>query len=133
MAVEALDVSVDSKGAVVVDEQLRTSVAGVYAVGYLIGAPMETFTARKSGTYAARVVMGEKVSYRPADWPDFLHTLYEVNWLGLREEEARARYRNVVILKMPRTIRTGSTSVCRRATGRGSMRWRTRIFAIEWG
>jgi 2-oxopropyl-CoM reductase (carboxylating) len=100
-AVEALGVAVDNKGAVLVDEQLQTSVPGVYAVGDLIGAPMEMFKARKSGTYAARAIMGEKVSYRPVDWPDFLHTHYEVSWLGLGEEEARARYRNIVTLKLP--------------------------------
>jgi pyruvate/2-oxoglutarate dehydrogenase complex dihydrolipoamide dehydrogenase (E3) component len=101
MAVNALGVAVDGTGAVVVDEQLRTSVSDVYAVGDLIGAPMEIFKARKSGTYAARAIMGEKVSYRPADWPDFLHTHYEVSWLGLGEEDARARFSNVVVLKMP--------------------------------
>jgi 2-oxopropyl-CoM reductase (carboxylating) len=100
-AVDALGVAVDSNGAVTVDEQLQTSVPGVYAVGDLIGAPMEMFKARKSGTYAARAIMGEKVHYRPADWPDFLHTHYEVSWLGLGEEEARERYRNVLVLKMP--------------------------------
>ena len=100
-AVDALGLAVDERGAVLVDEQLQTSVPGVYAVGDLIGAPMEMFKARKSGTYAARAIMGEKVSYRPADWPDFLHTHYEVSWLGLGEEEARERYQNVVILKMP--------------------------------
>jgi len=100
-AVEALGVAIDRKGAVVVDERLRTSVPSVYAVGDLIGAPMEMFKARKSGTYAARAIMGEGVSYQPADWPDFLHTHYEVSWLGLGEEEARGRYRNVVVLKMP--------------------------------
>jgi pyruvate/2-oxoglutarate dehydrogenase complex dihydrolipoamide dehydrogenase (E3) component len=45
--------------------------------------------------------MGEAVSYRPADWPDFLHTHYEVSWLGLGEDAARARYTNVVVLKLP--------------------------------
>jgi len=100
-AVEALGIAIDKDGAVVVDEQLQTSVPGVYAVGDLIGAPMEMFKARKSGTYAARAIMGEKVSYVPAGWPDFLHSHYEVSWLGLGEEEARARYRNVVVLKMP--------------------------------
>jgi 2-oxopropyl-CoM reductase (carboxylating) len=100
-AVETLSVAVDEQGAVLVDEQLQTSVPGVYAAGDLIGAPMEMFKARKSGTYAARAVMGERVSYKPADWPDFLHTHYEVSWLGLGEEEAGARYRKVVVLKMP--------------------------------
>lgn len=101
MAVEALGVEVDANGAIVVDDALRTSIAGVYAVGDLIGAPMEMFKARKSGAFAARAIMGEAVSYRPANWPDFLHTHYEVSWLGLGEEAARARYSNVVVLKLP--------------------------------
>ena len=51
--------------------------------------------------YAARHIMGEAVDYRPTDWPDFLHTHYEVTWMGLREEEARERYPNIVTIKMP--------------------------------
>lgn len=101
MAVEALGVEVDANGAIVVDDALRTSIAGVYAVGDLIGAPMEMFKARKSGAFAARAIMGEAVSYRAANWPDFLHTHYEVSWLGLGEEAARAHYSNVVVLKLP--------------------------------
>ncbi len=98
----ALGAEIDAAtGAVVVDETLQTSIPGVYAVGDLIGAPMEMFKARKSGTYAARAIMGEAISYRPADWPDFLHTHYEVSWLGLGEEEARRRYPNVVTIRMP--------------------------------
>jgi 2-oxopropyl-CoM reductase (carboxylating) len=101
MAVETLGVEVDAKGAIIVDDALRTSVPGVYAVGDLIGAPMEMFKARKSGAFAARSIMGEPVSYRAASWPDFLHTHYEVSWLGLGEEAARALYKNVVVLKLP--------------------------------
>jgi pyruvate/2-oxoglutarate dehydrogenase complex dihydrolipoamide dehydrogenase (E3) component len=98
---EDLGVEVDAKGAVIVDPTLQTSVPGVYAVGDLIGAPMEMFKARKSGAYAARAIMGEKVSYSPRDWPEFVHTHYEISWLGLGEEAARARYRTVVVLKLP--------------------------------
>ncbi len=101
LAAQALGVKVDAKGAIIVDDMLRTSSPGVYAVGDLIGAPMEMFKARKSGAYAARAIMGESVTYRPTDWPDFLHTHYEVSWLGLGEEAARQRYRNVVVLKLP--------------------------------
>lgn len=98
---DVLGVEIGPKNEVVVDDHLRTSVPNVYAVGDLIGAPMEMFKARRSGTYAARNVMGDDVAYSPADWPDFLHTHYEVSWLGLGEEEARARFGNVVIIKMP--------------------------------
>jgi pyruvate/2-oxoglutarate dehydrogenase complex dihydrolipoamide dehydrogenase (E3) component len=100
-AQEALNLAVDADGAVRVDSQLRTSVPGVYAVGDLAGAPMEMFKARKGGMYAARNIMGEAAHYRLGAYPDFLHTHYEVCWLGLGEEQARARYPNVATLKLP--------------------------------
>jgi 2-oxopropyl-CoM reductase (carboxylating) len=101
MAAKVLGVQIGSKNEVIVDSQLRTSVPNVYAVGDLIGAPMEMFKARKSGVYAARNAMGGTVHYEPKDFPDFLHTHYEVSWLGMGEEEARAKYPNIVIIKMP--------------------------------
>lgn len=101
MPAKALGVQVGKKNEVIVDEHLQTSVPGVYAIGDLIGGPMEMFKARKSGTYAARNVMGEKIAYAPKEWPDFLHTHYEVSWMGLSEQEARAKYENVITIKMP--------------------------------
>lgn len=101
MAVEALGVKIGNKNEILVNSRLQTSVPNVYAVGDLIGAPMEMFKARKSGVYAARNVMGLEAHYEAKDFPDFLHTHYEVSWLGLGEEEARKKFKNVIIIKMP--------------------------------
>jgi pyruvate/2-oxoglutarate dehydrogenase complex dihydrolipoamide dehydrogenase (E3) component len=101
MPARVLGVKIGPKNEVLVDEHLQTSVPGVYAIGDLIGGPMEMFKARKSGTYAARNVMGERISYQPKEWPDFLHTHYEVSWMGLSEGEARAKYEKIITIKMP--------------------------------
>ena len=98
---EALGVAVVADGAIQVDSRMRTSIPDVYAVGDVTGPPMEMFKARKGGMYAARNIMGEEAHYAVEDYPDFLHTHYEVCWLGLGEEQARARYREVVVLKLP--------------------------------
>lgn len=45
--------------------------------------------------------MGLDAHYEAKDFPDFLHTHYEVSWLGLGEEEARKKFKNVIIIKMP--------------------------------
>ncbi len=124
MPVATLGVRTGAKGEVLVDRHLRTSVPEVYAVGDLIGAPMEMFKARKSGTYAARNVMGESLEYVPNDFPDFLHTHYEVTWVGMGEEEARARYRDVMIIKMPPDSPDG-WNVCLPASDR------TMLYAFE--
>jgi pyruvate/2-oxoglutarate dehydrogenase complex dihydrolipoamide dehydrogenase (E3) component len=98
---DVLGVAVGDRGEVLVDDHLRTSVPDVYAVGDLIGGPMEMWKARRSGVYAAKNIMGLDAPFRPRDWPDFLHTHYEVSWLGLGEEEARARYGDIIVIKMP--------------------------------
>ncbi len=80
---------------------MQTSVPGVYAIGDLIGSPMEMFKARKCGMTAARNIMGEPYEFDFSEYPDFLHTTYEVTWVGLTEAEARERYDDVVVIQMP--------------------------------
>lgn len=98
---EVLGVEVGEKGEILVDKHMRTSVPNVYAIGDLIGPPMEMFKARKGGVTAARNIMGEPCEFDWTDYPDFLHSTYEISWVGLSEEEARQRYENVVIIQMP--------------------------------
>jgi dihydrolipoamide dehydrogenase len=50
---------------------------------------------------ASKNIMGEPAEFDFSEYPDFLHTTYEVTWVGLSEEEARARYDNVIIIQMP--------------------------------
>ena len=76
---------------------MRTSVENVYAVGDLIGAPMKMFKARKCGMTAARNIMGDPYEFDFSEYPDFLHTTYEMTWVGLSEDEARQRYPNVTV------------------------------------
>ena len=40
---------------------------------------------------AARNIMGEPYEFDFSEYPDFLHTTYEVTWVGLTEAEADAR------------------------------------------
>ena len=99
--VKALGVEIDDRGAVVVDGHMRTSVPGVYAIGDLVGPPMEMFKARKCGMTAARNIMGEDYSFDFSEYPDFLHSTYEVTWVGLSEREAREKYDDVIVIQMP--------------------------------
>ena len=96
-----LGLATDERGFVVADATMRTSVPSVYAAGDLLGPPMEMFKARKCGVAAARNIMGEHYEFDFTEYPDFLHTTYEVTWCGLSEDEARQRYRNVVKIQMP--------------------------------
>lgn len=96
-----LGLATDERGFVIADSHMRTSVPGVYAAGDLVGPPMEMFKARKCGVGAARNIMGEDYEFDFTEYPDFLHTTYEVTWCGLSEAEASQRYRNVIKIQMP--------------------------------
>jgi dihydrolipoamide dehydrogenase len=98
---ETLGYEVNEAGRIVVNKRMQTSVPGVYAIGDMIGGPMEMFKARKSGVCASRNIMGEDLEFDYTEFPDFLHTTYEVTWVGLTEEEARERFDDVIIIRMP--------------------------------
>ena len=102
--VEALGIEVDDRGSIVVDKRMRTSVPGVYAIGDLIGPPMEMFKARKCGMTAARNIMGEPYEFDFSEYPDFLHTTYEVTWVGLSEAEAREKYDDVTVIQIHHAV-----------------------------
>ncbi len=99
--VQMLGLELDDKGFIKVDRCMQTSMANIYAVGDVTGPPMEMFKARKEGVCASKNIMGQVSEYKAADYPDFMHTHYEVSWLGLGEEEARQHYGNVKIMKLP--------------------------------
>jgi len=101
-AQEVLGIEVGPTGRVVVNKRMQTTVPGVYAIGDMIDGPMEMFKARKSGVCAARNIMGEDLEFDYTEFPDFLHTTYEVTWVGLTEAEARdAHGDDVIIIQMP--------------------------------
>ncbi len=98
---QTLGLELGDKSFIKVNRRMQTSIPHVYAVGDVTGPPMEMFKARKEGVCAAKNIMGQVSEYTAADYPDFMHTHYEVCWLGLSEEEARQHYANVKIMKLP--------------------------------
>jgi 2-oxopropyl-CoM reductase (carboxylating) len=100
-AVQVLGLATDEKGFIKVNRHMQTSMPHVYAVGDITGPPMEMFKARKEGVCAAKNIMGQVSEYKADGYPDFMHTHYEVCWLGLSEEEARQRFAHVKIMKLP--------------------------------
>jgi dihydrolipoamide dehydrogenase len=96
-----LGLKTDDRGFVVADATMQTSMPSVYAAGDLLGPPMEMFKARRCGVAAARNIMGEHYEFDFTEYPDFLHTTYEVTWCGLSEDEARVKYGNVIKIQMP--------------------------------
>jgi dihydrolipoamide dehydrogenase len=83
----------DQRGAVQVDEYLRTSAPGVYALGDLLGPgrPMLAHMAGAEAIAAAANALGgrQAVDYRVV--PAAVFTMPEVAWVGMSPEQASAR------------------------------------------
>jgi len=89
---ERAGVKVDERGFIPVDVQMRTSVPHIFAIGDLVGQPMLAHKAVHEGHVAAEVAAGDdKARFDARVIPGVAYTDPEVAWVGLTEDEAKAR------------------------------------------
>lgn len=88
---EATSVQLDDKRCIAVDEQMRTSVPDIFAIGDIIGEPMLAHKATHEGKVAAEVCAGEKSAFDARVIPAVAYTDPEVAWVGVTEEQAKAQ------------------------------------------
>ncbi len=91
IGLEALGLAVDERGFLPVDEQQRTAVANIFAIGDVVGEPMLAHKATHEGKVAAEVIAGHKSAFEPLTIPSVAYTSPEIAWMGLTEKEAKAR------------------------------------------
>lgn len=88
---EKAGVYVDERGFIPVDNQLRTNVSHIFAIGDIVGEPMLAHKATHEGHIAAEVIKGEKVFFEPLVIPSIAYTNPEIAWAGLSEKQAKAK------------------------------------------
>jgi len=83
-------VQTDERGFIEVDEQCRTSIKGVFAVGDCVRGPMLAHKGSEEGVMAADLIAGEiaEVNYKVI--PSVIYTAPEIAWVGKTEEEVQA-------------------------------------------
>ena len=91
LGLETLGVTLDKRGYVVADEQLRTNVPGIYAIGDLNGGMMLAHKATKEGEVVAEVIAGHKAAFDVRTIPAVVFTDPEIATTGLTEDEAKAK------------------------------------------
>lgn len=88
---DAAGVAVDERGFIAVDNQMRTNVPHIYAIGDIVGQPMLAHKAVHEAHVAAEVIAGQKSFFDARVIPSVAYTDPEVAWVGLTEEEAKAQ------------------------------------------
>lgn len=84
-------IEVDEAGFISVDNQMRTNVPNIFAIGDIVGQPMLAHKATHEAKVAAEVIAGMKSWFEPMTIPSVAYTDPEVAWMGLSETEAKAQ------------------------------------------
>ncbi len=91
IGLETTNVEVDPRGFIIVNEELKTNIGHIYAIGDVSGDPMLAHRAAHQGKVAAEVACGEKSAFTPLGIPSVAYTHPEIAWVGLTENEAKER------------------------------------------
>jgi mercuric reductase len=102
LGLEASGIAIGNRGEIVVDAQLQTSRAGVYAAGDVIGDPMFVYVAAYAGQVAAEnAVGGHARPYDLSALPRVTFTDPQVASVGVTEREARRDGVDVMVATLP--------------------------------
>ena len=97
---EALGIET-SRGAIVTDAQLRTSVPNIYAIGDVNGKAMLAHTASMEGIVAVETICGEKASMDYDKIPSAIYIEPEIASIGLTEKQAKEKYGEIKVGRFP--------------------------------
>ncbi len=92
---DAAGVAVDERGFIPVDNQMRTNVPHLFAIGDIAGQPMLAHKAVHEGHVAAEVAAGQKRAFDARVIPNVAYTDPEIAWVGVTEDEAKASGRKL--------------------------------------
>ena len=90
LALDAAGLTADPRGRITVDEEYRTSVSHIFAVGDVIGFPALAATSMDQGRLAALYAFGEPATKLQDIQPIGIYTIPEISYCGRTEVELTA-------------------------------------------
>ena len=91
LAAENAGVAVGERGFIEVDSQMRTNVPHIFSIGDIVGQPMLAHKAVHEAHVAAEAAAGQKRHFDARVIPAVAYTDPEVAWVGISEDEAKAK------------------------------------------
>lgn len=90
---EAVGLKLDERGAIVVDDECRTSLPNVWAIGDVVRGPMLAHKAEEEGVAVAERIAGQHghVNFNTIPW--VIYTSPEIAWVGQTEQQLKAEGR----------------------------------------
>jgi dihydrolipoamide dehydrogenase len=97
----ALGLALGTRGEIVVDDQMRTNLPNVFAIGDAIGGKLLAHKAEDEGVIAAEVIAGKKAHMHYHNMPGVVYTWPEIATCGLTEAEVKESGRAYKVGKFP--------------------------------
>jgi len=90
---EAVGLKLDERGMVVVDDECKTNLPGVWAIGDVVRGPMLAHKAEEEGVAVAERMAGQHghVNFNTVPW--VIYTSPEIAWVGQTEQQLKAEGR----------------------------------------
>ncbi|HLO94689.1 MAG TPA: dihydrolipoyl dehydrogenase [Burkholderiaceae bacterium] len=87
---EAVGLKLDERGAIVVDDECKTNLPNVWAVGDVVRGPMLAHKAEEEGVAVAERIVGQHghVNFNTIPW--VIYTSPEIAWVGKTEQQLKA-------------------------------------------
>ena len=87
---EAVGLKLDERGAIVVDDECRTNLPNVWAIGDVVRGPMLAHKAEEEGVAVAERIAGQHghVNFNTIPW--VIYTSPEIAWVGQTEQQLKA-------------------------------------------
>lgn len=101
LGLEAVGVKTDDRGHIIADNEFKTNVEGVFAIGDVCGAPYLAHKASKEGEVVAEILAGKPAAKDWLGMPAAIFTDPEIATVGLTESEAKSQGLDVKIGKFP--------------------------------
>ncbi|MEO6447488.1 MAG: dihydrolipoyl dehydrogenase [Gemmatimonadaceae bacterium] len=86
----SLGLAVGQRGEVMVDDQMRTNLPNVFAIGDVVGGKLLAHKAEEEGVVAAEVIAGKPVHMHYRSMPSVVYTWPEIATVGQTEHEVKA-------------------------------------------
>ena len=89
LGLEKVGIKTDAKGRIVTDEEFKTNVSGIRAIGDVIAGPMLAHKAEEEGIAAVEYIASGHGHVNYNAIPSVIYTWPEVAWVGKTEEEVK--------------------------------------------
>jgi len=96
-----VQVPLDKRGFIEVDDHCRTSVPNVWAIGDVVRGPMLAHKGMEEGVMVAELIAGHVAEMNYRTVPSVIYTAPEIAWVGETEEQVKASGRTYKVGTFP--------------------------------